>query len=154
MPKIPKKPCRRPGKSGPGFSVNPGCPTVALVAMAKWYWDRMAGIYLDGRRYDLALAQARAAAEGTAERWETAGNIAVHLHRFTESRDAYRHAAALSCAGNFAGGIRLKAGYALMKTKDLAHAAGFFSLRFSEDCRAVALAKAGFSFAPAKTAAP
>ncbi len=68
--------------------------------MATWYWDRMAGIYLDGRRYDLALAPARAAAaaEGTAERWETAGNIAFHPHRFTESRDAYRHAAALSDA--------------------------------------------------------
>ncbi len=41
--------------------------------MAKWYWDRMAGLYLDGRRYDLALAPARAAAatEGIAERWET-----------------------------------------------------------------------------------
>ncbi len=33
----------------------------------------MAGIYLGGRRYDLALAQVQAVAdaEGTAERWET-----------------------------------------------------------------------------------
>ncbi len=48
---------------------------MALVAMDKWYWTRMAGILLDGRRCDLALAQARAAAaaEGTAERWEPAG---------------------------------------------------------------------------------
>ncbi len=102
--------------------------------MAKWYWDRMAGIYLDGRRYDLALAPARATAEGTAERWEISGVIVFHPHRFTESRDAYRHVAALSDAGYFAGyfakyfagDIRLKADYALTKTKDLAHAGAFF----------------------------
>ncbi len=78
-----------------------------------------------GRRYELALAHARAAAagEGTVERWETAGDIAFHLHRFRKSREAYRPAAALSEAGD----IRLRAGYALKKTKDLAHAADFFS---------------------------
>ncbi len=40
----------------------------------------MAGAYLDGRRYDLALSSARAfaAAEGTAKNWEPAGNIAFH----------------------------------------------------------------------------
>ncbi|MCP4694868.1 MAG: hypothetical protein GY859_42965 [Desulfobacterales bacterium] len=43
--------------------------------MAKWYWDRMAGFYPGGRRCDLALAPAwaAAAAEGAAERWETKG---------------------------------------------------------------------------------
>ncbi len=66
------------------------------------------------------------------------GDIAFHLHRYTESRDAYWHAAALSDAGYFAGDIRLKAGYALTRTKELTQAADFFSLRVGEDCRAVA----------------
>ncbi len=54
--------------------------------MAKWYWDRMAGAYLDGRRYDLVFfpARAAAAAEGIAERWETAGNLAFHQSSSSE----------------------------------------------------------------------
>ncbi len=47
------------GKSDLGFPENPGLTTVALEPMSKWYWDRMAGIYLDGRRRGLPLAPAR-----------------------------------------------------------------------------------------------
>ncbi len=56
---------------------KPSRPPEALAPMAKWYWVRMAGIYLVGRRYGLALTPARAAgaATGTVECWETAGTV-------------------------------------------------------------------------------
>ncbi len=87
-------------------------------------WDHMVDIYLSGGRYDLALAPAKAAAEAgeSARRWEAVGDIAYHLHRFEESRDAYQRAATLSDAG----GIRMKTGYALLKMDRLELAADFF----------------------------
>jgi len=86
--------------------------------------DRVVDILLGGRRYDLALEPARKAAEAapTAERWVTVGDIAFRLHRFPKSVEAYHRAADLSDSGP----IRLKAGYALMKTDDLDRAAEFF----------------------------
>ncbi len=48
------------------------------------------------------------------------------------SRETHRHAAELFDAEDFAGDNRLKAGYALMKTKDLGHAADFFGLRLAK----------------------
>ncbi len=63
-----------------------------MVVMTKWNWDRMAGIYLDGRRYDLALSQPRAAAEGTAERWKTPRETTRETARETAPRHAKRAA--------------------------------------------------------------
>jgi tetratricopeptide (TPR) repeat protein len=76
-------------------------------------WDRLTNIYLSGQRYAMALLPARSAvASGqTADRWETVGDILYRLRRFEESRDAYRHATALSENP----GLLLKSGYSLLK---------------------------------------
>ncbi len=51
--------------------------------MAKWHWDRMAGIYLDGRRYDLALTRPgrqrpQRELPSAGKPREPSGNIAFH----------------------------------------------------------------------------
>ncbi len=108
-----------------------GVPVKAVRAFQKTLenpapedWDRMTDIFLSAGRYDLALEPAgQAAVSGeTAVRWETVGDIAYRLHRFEESRDAYRKAAALSGAGR----IRLKAGYAHLKLDEFDPAENYF----------------------------
>jgi tetratricopeptide (TPR) repeat protein len=86
-------------------------------------WDRVVNTLLSGHRYEMALAPARsaAAAEPTAKRWETLGDIAFRLRRFEESLAAYRRAGRLSSQAN----CFLKAGLAALKLEDFPTAAEF-----------------------------
>jgi len=87
-------------------------------------WDWLVRIYVSGHRYELALACARSAvaAEATAARWETVGNIACRLRRFQEGFEAYQRSAERGPSPD----VRLKAGHAALKMDRLDEAARLF----------------------------
>ena len=110
-----------------------GLPVPAVEAFRKTMaenpsaeeWDRLAELYMSGKRYALALTAAKKALESheSGERWETIGDITLRLHCYKESAEAYLKGAAISQTP----GIYMKAGYAFMKIWDHNTAARYFN---------------------------
>ena len=101
--------------------------------------DRIKEIYLSGKRYEPALEQAKAALrlEPSAERWCSVGDITFLMRLFEESANAYETALKLmkSKEDYITPAIRMKAGYAHMKTEALERAAHHFHLALDDMMR-------------------
>ena len=96
--------------------------------------DRLKDIYLSGKRYEPALARAKAALkiEPDLDRWTSVGDIAFLLRRFDESANAYENALKMATERDAICDIRMKAGYAYLKTEALDQAARQFRLALNE----------------------